>query len=80
MRELFKLYFGCEIKKNILIIALGLALVIGFKLLFIFSYDISYCKEIDRILQGLDGAASIEEEEEIIDRYIAEPAPSNPPP
>lgn len=72
MRELFKLYFGCEIKKNILIIALGLALVIGFKLMFISSYDISYCKEMDRILQGLDGAASIEEEEEIIDRYIAE--------
>ncbi len=72
MSEIFKLYFNCEIKKNILIFVLGLALVIGFKLLFICFYDVSSLKEADQVLQSLDGAADIKEEEELIDRYIAE--------
>ena len=72
MSEIFKLYFSCEIKKNILIFVLGLALVIGFKLLFIYSYDVSSFKEVDQVLQSLDSATDIEEEEELIDRYIAE--------
>ena len=72
MKEIIKLYFNCEIKKNILIFVFGLALVIGFKLLFIYSYDVSSFKEVDQVLQSLDSAADIEEEEELIDRYIAE--------
>ncbi|MDE6725797.1 MAG: hypothetical protein K2J79_09360 [Ruminiclostridium sp.] len=55
-----------------MIFVLGLALVIGFKLLFIYSYDVSSFKEVDQVLQSLDSATDIEEEEELIDRYIAE--------
>lgn len=71
MKEIFKLYFNCEIKKNILIFVLGLVLVLGFKLLFIYFYDLNLLKDVDQALQTLEGAADIEEEEELIDQYIS---------